>query len=213
MILYMHSKDFLKHWIVDNPELAVCSQYVIVSNQVYTRNKYKDIILNKSLYPQAAFLSDYIISKDLEMFRDGYRSQLTAEHVIAFLALVIDVALTDNETVVFICSKDEYDRCPFLDILSDFCDEIFGYPLIDYSFYRKHPYSYHYNIKRTLKIVSEMRRTISDSHAPNENSSKKDIKRYLKAHDIDYEDDMSKHELLNLVPKPKLMKFIDDELY
>lgn len=213
MIFYMHSKDLIKHWIVDDPVLAVCSQYVIVSNQVYTRNSCKDIVSNKSLYPQASFLSEYVLDKDWEMFKQGYQSQLTAEHIVAFLALVLEVAIKDNQTVVFLCSKEEYDRCPFFDILSDFCDEMFGYPLIDYSFFKKHPYSYHYNEKKTLKVASEIREGINRSHTPSDKSPKKVIKKFLSAHGIEYDDDMSKQELLNLIPRPKVMRFIDDELY
>lgn len=211
MVCYMNSKDFLKHYIKKYPERALCSQYVIVSNTIYTTNKYKDIVVNKVLFPSSGLLSNYYYNNNWEEFVISYKSQLRNDRPMLFLSVVLDIAINDDEDIVFICSKEEWKRCPFLKILSDFCMEVFQYPLIDYHRYMTEPYTYDYDIDFTMKKVKKLQDIIRSDEIPTKNSSKKDIKKFLKFHHIEYEKGMSKTELLELVPAPKIMRSIEHD--
>lgn len=216
-IWYMNGNTFQKMMIPnEKPESVLNAKYVMVSSRIRTsktKEFRKQIInANMSLFPEHQILAD-LGALDGEWFENEYRKQLRAHR--GFLANLVNNAVKNNVTFIFICSKSEWKvgsgRNNYMQIIADYVYEEFGYPMWDYKKYKlgkEKPVSYNKDevIHRCKKIIKDDRinylnkkmKTRKGRQELLKELSDKEMKQLLKSVDL-YTKGMGRKEMKHLL--------------
>lgn len=210
-IFIMNSETFLKKFIEkEDPKKVLRTQICIVSTTIRRTGRYSNIIQASFLYPNNRILADYLCDKDKDVFIDDYKHQLS-EASRPFLATLINGAIEENYTIIFLCSHKE-SKFKYLDYLVEFVKEEFGYPIYKYEDYLKYGssifkrYDKEYVLKKVnkeFKIAKKEQKkkqlsTVNGRKEYIKNLSKSKMKKMVKDMNL-YTKGMDKKELLDIL--------------
>lgn len=196
-IYIMDSKTLLKDFVNQNPKMVLKTQYVIVSQSIKRRGRYKNIIIGNHLYPDMSILTEYMDTEDKEIFEEDYMEEL--KQYDAFFATLIKGAIEERFTIVFLCSKTEAKDFGYLDILSKYVWKRFKFPVYDYKALSKGKSgSVKYNKESVIrtcnsalkkakeKQLKDKMRSVAGRREILSDMSKKDMIKELKERDLYY---------------------------
>ena len=187
MLLWMDSKQFEDFLNNEKYDDILKSEYVIVSNRIYVKNRDLNNIINAQniLFPYTTVLNH----PDDDTIRERYFSQL--DNQVVFLACLIQRVLVINCNIIFICTKKEA-KIKFMNDLVAYIYLKFGYRVYNYEeIVYCEDIKFHTErekrkiLKTTEKIIEK---NIDKSY------SKKTLKKILKEYNVDTTD-MTKDEL------------------
>lgn len=118
----------------EDPNKIFRTQHRIVSSRIRTLDHYHDIVklTNVTLFPSDHILADFGCH-DKNFFEKEYRKQLKC--LKADLARFVYSSMINKTTFIFICSDKEW-KLGYLQIMKDFIEEYFHYPVYDYKKYK-----------------------------------------------------------------------------
>lgn len=131
MMLIMDGKSFIKHYIKENPNKVLKTQYVIVSSTIRKTGRYEKQVINGNniLYPSTDLIIDTDDYKNDITYKKRYFSQL--EKSIGFIATLIKYSIEEDYTIVFLCGNKEK-KYKYLDLMRDFIFDRFHYEVYKY---------------------------------------------------------------------------------
>ena len=118
----------------EDPDKIFSTQHVIISSRIRSLDNYHQIVklANMTFFPCDEILSDFGIY-DKAYFTKEYRKQLRS--VKTDLARFVYNSLENKKTFIFLCSDSEW-KLGYLQILKDFIEEYYNYPVYDYKKYK-----------------------------------------------------------------------------
>lgn len=153
-IIIMTSDDFLESFV----KKYNCENYnfILVSSDIKTKHKYKNIYRIKQLLPPTKAVSSKLNGNDEEGYRKKYFKHLSRPDIEIYLTTIVRLAVAEDSNVVLLCSKDEHKSYKYLNLIREYLEEVYGVRVYTYKKYRKDkkPTSVT-NKKKTLKIVAK----------------------------------------------------------
>ena len=205
----MDGKTLIEMYINEEPKKIKDTQYVVVSNSIRKNGKYKDQVVNANniLLPRQDLILDYS-DYTSPSYQNAYREYIDERK--PFLATLIKYAIEEDGIVVFLCSKREK-KYLYLDMIKEYIEDAFDYPVYDYKKYKKGKESYRdvdYDgvIKKCDKVLKKAKKDEIDKLLSTERGrekyfkslSKPELKKELKKRDL-YQKGMSKSEMIDML--------------
>ena len=136
VIVKMTSDDFLSKFVKDFNYKKF--NFLLVSQDIKTTQKYKNVYALPSLIPPTPIMSAIINNGDKKKAIKKYREYLLTPRALTLMTILVRLAVVDNSNVVLICSEDE-GKYNYLDILCDFIEELYGVKIHTYKKFAKNP--------------------------------------------------------------------------
>ena len=133
MIYTMNTKTFNKIFSQEDPKHIEKTQFVVISKRIRKTVEEDTVVFCSKLFPSDMLLADYRNDYEDGFFEKEYRKYLDKTRLT--LAVIIKGVLEDKYTLVFLCTLKEW-KVGFMQILSDYIMDEFGYPIIDYKKYK-----------------------------------------------------------------------------
>ena len=132
MMFYMNSKTFQKDFLsYESYENILNAQYVICSTRIRCNSTHDNVISARTaLFPDAEVAS--ALTDDI--LKERYFVQL--DDNIILIASLIKYSLS-GENIIFMCTPTE-DKIKYLQYLSEFVMDVFGYPIYNYKEYSRY---------------------------------------------------------------------------
>lgn len=205
----MHTKTFATMFAkVEQPKKVLKAQYIIVSTRIRKSGTDGNVVSISNLFPNPMILADYRLDIDSSFLRRAYEKQLDDQKHL--LAILVSTALDIGEPIIFLCTPKEW-KLGFIQILSEYIEREFHYPVINYKKYKKHPWTVNppditliSNIcesvirKRQNSVRKEKLKTKSGRLDLVNNMSKDEMAAELKRMNLYYKD-LSKSEMRELL--------------
>lgn len=208
-IYIMDGETLVKTYINEEPKKIKDTQYVLISNSIRKNGKYKDQVVNANniLLPKQDLILDYD-DYTSPSYQNAYREYINERK--PFLATLIKYAIEEDGIVILLCSKREK-KYLYLDILKEFIEDEFDYPVYNYKKYKKGKEKYRdidYDdvIKKCNKVLKKAKKDEIDKKLSTERGreeyfnslSKSELKKELKKMDL-YQKGMSKSEMIDML--------------
>lgn len=129
MIYSMNTKTFIKIFSNEDPKRIEKTQFVVVSKRIRKTIEEGNVIFCSKLFPSDMLLADYRTGTEEGYFEKEYKKFLRKNRLT--LAIIIKGVIEEKYTVVLLSTLNEW-KVGYMQILSDFILEEFGYPVIDY---------------------------------------------------------------------------------
>ena len=133
MIYTMNTKTFMKIFSHEDPKRIEKTQFVVISKRIRKTAEEDNVIFCPKLFPSDMLLADRRSTFDEGFFEREYRQSLDEDRLT--LAIIIKGVIEEKYTVVFLSTLKEW-QIGYMQILSDYIEEEFGYPIIDYKKYK-----------------------------------------------------------------------------
>ena len=210
-IIKMTSDTFLDKFIKENDYKKF--NFLLVSENIKTENKYKNVYVLKSLIPPPNVLTEFITNGKTDKYVKKYADYLQTSKPATMIAVAVKLAAIENSDVVLICTKEESEY-KYLDILCDFIENVYNIKICSYKKYKKDLKSYDLvpNKKKIAKIIKKQIESAQDKKSPSrsyldkdalksklKDLSKKELHYVCKEHSIDYDKNMSKKDLIKII--------------
>ena len=208
-IYIMDGETLVKTYINEEPKKIKDTQYVLISNSIRKNGKYKDQVVNANniLLPKQDLILDYD-DYTSPSYQNAYREYINERK--PFLATLIKYAIEEDGIVILLCSKREK-KYLYLDMLKEFIEDEFDYPVYNYKKYKKGKEKYRdidYDdvIKKCNKVLKKAKKDEIDKKLSTERGreeyfnslSKSELKKELKKMDL-YQKGMSKSEMIDML--------------
>ena len=208
-IYIMDGETLVKTYINEDPKKIKETQYVLISNSIRKNGKYKDQVVNANniLLPKQDLILDYD-DYTSPSYQNAYREYINERK--PFLATLIKYAIEEDGIVILLCSKREK-KYLYLDMLKEFIEDEFDYPVYNYKKYKKGKEKYRdidYDdvIKKCNKVLKKAKKDEIDKKLSTERGreeyfnslSKSELKKELKKMDL-YQKGMSKSEMIDML--------------
>ena len=214
VIMKMVSDTFLNKFIKDEDYKNF--NFLLVSENIKTDKKYKNVYVLNSLIPPANVISEFIANGNSDRYMKKYVDYLSTSKPSTLIAVAVKLAALENSNVVLLCTKDE-DEFKYLDILCQYIEHLYDVKICTYKKYKKNPEKYDLtkNKKKIAKVIKEEINKAEDSRYNSKSSyvdksalkeklkelSKKELKALCKQNSIDYKKDMEKKDLIKVILK------------
>ena len=208
-IYILDGETLVKTYINEEPKKIKDTQYVLISNSIRKNGKYKDQVVNANniLLPKQDLILDYD-DYTSPSYQNAYREYINERK--PFLATLIKYAIEEDGIVILLCSKREK-KYLYLDMLKEFIEDEFDYPVYNYKKYKKGKEKYRdidYDdvIKKCNKVLKKAKKDEIDKKLSTERGreeyfnslSKSELKKELKKMDL-YQKGMSKSEMIDML--------------
>lgn len=213
MMLYMNSEVFLDEFVeYESDKTILKAQYIIASTRIKKKDeKYGNVI---SAVPYFYPSGEVFQRIDKHSQKEAYFNQL--DEYKPMIASFIKNSIEKNINFIFICSKKEDKNLHYLDWLSDYVYDVFGYPVYEYLYFASADEDklIKYNTKKVLKqckeIIDEQQEKNFDKQRKTERGreyirnrfesmSKKELKKQLKEYNLYSGLEMTKEEMVDLL--------------
>lgn len=133
MIYTMNTKTFIKIFSHEDPKQIEKAQYVVISKRIRKTTEEPNVIFCPKLVPSDMLLADYRTEFVEGYFEDEYKKYLDKNKLT--LAIIIKGVIEEKYTVVFLSTLNEW-KVGYMQIISKYISEEFGYPIINYKKYK-----------------------------------------------------------------------------
>lgn len=209
-IIRMDSKQFLKKFVKD--ENYKNFNFILVSEDVKTVNKYSNVYAIRSLLPPPNILSIFVNEGMSDKYIKKYIDYLSNPKIEAMLTVIVKLAVIENSNVVLLCSKNE-DEFGYIKIICKYIEKIYNVKTYSYKKYKSNPEECEKvkDKKKVVKILDKKLNEFDGDATPNidkkelkrrlESLSKKELKGYCKYQSISFDKDDSKEKLIKKIIK------------
>ena len=214
-IIRMSSDDFLDNFIKKYNYKKF--NFLLISEGVKTKKKYRNVYALKSLIPPANVVSEFINSGYSGKYVKKYTNYLSNPEVEALITVIVTLCVVDNSNVVLLCTKEESEY-KYLNIICDYIEAVYGVKAYSYNKYKKDPDGCEKISnkvkKKVAKVLSSKLKTMK--HAPSDKGvkvdkkemkaklkilTKKELKSYCKENSISIKKDDEKSDIIKRILK------------
>ena len=209
-IIKMASDDFLDNFLKKFDYKKF--NFLLVSENIQTTKKYKNVYSIPSLLPPPNIISEFISNGPTERYAKKYYDYISTPRVEAMITILVKLAIIDNSNVILLCSKAE-DEFKYLDLICQYIETVYGVNTYSYKKYKKDPEKCEKVSdkvkKKASKILNKKIANIQDIEPPQvskkqlnerfKSMSRKDLKQFLKSNSIKFDKDDSKKDLRKLI--------------
>ena len=152
----MNTKTFDKIFAREDIKKISRTNFIIVSNRIRKSEEMDAVITAKKLFPSSYLLADSRAGYDPLYFKEKYWEQL--DDYKLSLAIIVKNAIDEKIPIIFICTKREW-SLGFMTLLSEYIEDKFEYPVIDYKKYKLKKISISdipYSPENTKKICNKV---------------------------------------------------------
>jgi len=135
-IIKMSSDEFLDKFIKDFDYKKF--NFLLISENVKTEKKYRNVYAIPSLIPPANVISEFIANGYTNDYVKKYLDYLSTPRVEAMITIMVKLAIVDNSNVIMLCSKAE-DEFKYLDIICQYIEYAYGVNTYTFKKYKKNP--------------------------------------------------------------------------
>lgn len=211
VIMKMTSDTFLDKFIKDNDYKKF--NFLLVSENIKTDKKYKNVYVLNSLIPPPNVISEFIQNGISDRYVKKYADYLQTANPTTMIVVAVKLAVIENSNVVLMCTKDEAEY-GYLDILCDYIENVYDIPVCTYKKYKKNPDKYDLKDKKkkVSKILNKQLELAKESHYTNKSYvdkgalkqklkelSKKELISVCKENSIKVDKDMSKKDIIKII--------------
>jgi hypothetical protein len=182
-LVILESDDFLKSFIKKYDYNNY--NFILVSSDIDTKNKYKNVFRAKQLLPPSKALAHMANGNEYEEYYKKYVKYLSRPEVEIFLTTIAKLVAVEGSNVILLCSKSEAEM-KYLNIIKEYFEEIYQLKVFSYKKYKKDPDNCDSvtKKKKTIKIIDKKTKaaaemTVSVKFDP------EDVKARLKHQDED----------------------------
>ena len=112
--------------------------FVLISSDIKTKRKYKNVYPLKALIPPSKALSCMMNGNDEHEYKIKYFKHLAKPTVEIYLTTIVKLAVIENTNVVLMCSKHE-DEFKYMDLIKDYLESIYKVKVYSYKEFKKNP--------------------------------------------------------------------------
>lgn len=177
-LIILESDDFLKSFVKKFDYEKY--NFVLVSSDIDTKNKYKNVFRAKQLLPPSKAVVCMTNGNDYEEYYKKYAKYLSRPDVEIFLTTIAKLVAVEGTNVVLLCSKAEAEM-KYLNIIKEYFEEIYQLKVFSYKKYKKDPDKCDSvtKKKKVIKIIDKKTNEAS-SKAINVQLDPEDVKARLK---------------------------------
>lgn len=135
-LIILESDDFLKSFVKKFDHKKY--NFVLVSSDIDTKNKYKNVFRAKQLLPPSKAAVCMTNGNDYEEYYKKYVKYLSRPDVEIFLTTIAKLVAVEGTNVVLLCSKAEAEL-KYLNIIKEYFEEIYQLKVFSYKKYKKDP--------------------------------------------------------------------------
>lgn len=209
-IIRMSSDEFLDKFIKKHDYKKF--NFLLISENVKTTNKYRNVYSIPTLIPPPNIISDFISNGYGQNYIKKYVDYISTPRVEAMITIAVKLCVIDNANVVLLCSKDE-SEFKYINIICQYIENIYGVKTYSYKKYKKDPdkcEEIDSKVKKNVsKILEKKIGEIKDIETPKvnkkeilkmlENMGRDDMEKFLKHHGIKFKSKYSKKDLRKLI--------------
>lgn len=215
-IIRMDSEKFVMKFLKEYD--ANDFQFILVSDNITTTKKYKNIMAIPALIPPPNVISEYINEGFSKDYKKKYLDYLKKDDVNALVSILVKAAMGDMR-LVLLCSKSE-DEYKYLKMLCEFIENYYKLKSYKLKDFKKDPEKA-CKIKNKDEVVKILSKTMEKLKDVGENLSpeidkdkfikklkkleKKELYTFCKNKGIKVDKDMGKDDLIKKIKK-KLFK-------
>lgn len=213
VIIHLNSKDYFNRFI---PETQADEyQYVLISENITTKEKFKNVKAIPRLIPPVDVIRHYI-DGDKKAYKKAYLAYLSHESTDSLITVIVKAAVDENMKMVLMCSKSE-DEYGYLELIAEYIESVYGLQTYTAKKYLKDQekatkIKNKDDIRKVLtKKLQKMEKSSKVDLVPTVNREKfvkqlkklkrKELREFAKRRNIKIDKDLEKKDILKIIIK------------